>query len=169
MNEPFKFSVAAVPQTLLQVDGSTDASKTVLSDAERISAVRAVAIQHDRESNADPNFGGYHSPAFFVDYGKGSGWSARRVMHLAQLLETRIGGTLIPLGAAHSFNPATGIFESLDGLTLFDLTVAYKLRIKELGLSGARLEEFASTIHPYAEENEFYALPFEEKLKRFRS
>ena len=65
--------------------------KTVLSDAERISTARAVAIQHDSESNADPNFGGQHTSAFFQDYGHGV-LAGRRVISLAQLIDTRIGG-----------------------------------------------------------------------------
>jgi len=164
--QPFKFSAAAVPQAPVAIN---DKPRAVLTHAERIDAARAVAIQHDRESNADPNFGGQHTPSFFIDYGKGSRWLARHITHLAQMIDTKIAGKSIVLGQTDSFNPATGIFEALDGLSLFDLTVAYKIRVKELGLSEALLEEYAAQIHTRDEDAKFCGLPFAVRMELFRS
>jgi hypothetical protein len=168
----FKFNVGAVtPQTPVTVnDGETIAPRPVRSASERIEAARAICIAADRESNSPSQDWGQHLPSrFFQDFGHGSCWLARHIYFLATLIETRYAhGKLIPLGHAQSFDPSSGIFEALDGMSLFTLTAFYKLRIKELGISEVLLEEWAARIHTIVEDAEFYALPFEGRMATFK-
>jgi hypothetical protein len=166
----FKFSPAAVPQAEVVVE--VKPAPVLGSDDERIATARAVGIQHDRASNADPNFGGRHHPAFFLDpKGLGSAWLARHILFMAQLIDTPaslINGKY--LRDSNEFDPCTGIFESTSSpLSLFELTVVFKLRIRELGLSQVLIEEWASTIHTIADDKEFYAMGFEARMQLFKS
>jgi len=143
------------------------------SDADRIEAARSLAIQSVRQSAID-GFGSLagHSPAYVVAYfrewnGQPSCWLAGHIYFLARLIETQMAGKLLPIGGSESYDGATGIFDSLN-FTLTELTAAYRPRILELGLAEPLIEEWLTTVHPYAEEREFYALDFESRMKRFR-
>jgi hypothetical protein len=168
----FKFNPNAVePQAPVQVDGVVVTPKPRLSHSERITNARAVAIQHDRASNADPTYGGLHHPAFFIDSnGHGSPWLARHILFMAQLINTPAG--LIDgkyLRDSQSFDPNTGVFESASSpLSLVDLIAAFKLQIRELGLSQAMLEEWLATIHSREEDQAFYALDFAGRMDGFK-
>jgi hypothetical protein len=89
------------------------------SDAERIEVARAILIQRDRASNADLNYGGRHTPEFFIDpKGFGSAWLARHIVYLSQLLNTQLlGHTLNIFGLAEKYIPWTGVFEAADSRT----------------------------------------------------
>ena len=144
------------------------------SDAERIAAARAIAVAHCREANPVGGvFGQGFPPAFYQDFGFGSAWLARHISHRAQMIETRIAGQLLPLGESHKFNPRTGIFElatfGVKDFSLADVVTAYQARIRELGLSQVLLEQWSATIHTIADEKEFYALGFDERMEIFKS
>jgi hypothetical protein len=177
MSKEFKFNAAEVSlQAPVQVEGSEAKQFRVVeprSDADRIAAARALGIQHSRASNANSEWGGFYSPAFFVDVkGFGSGWLACRILFLAQVLNVPAG--LVGVGGKYlrdssTFDPATGIFESATNpISLSELTGAYKLRIQELGISQVLLEEWASTLHTWQQDKEFYALPFADRMETFR-
>jgi len=50
-----------------------------------------------------------------------------------------------------------------------ELRAAITARITELGLSEHLLWEYISETHTVAEDNAFYSLPFEDRIKRFRA
>lgn len=174
MSKEFKFNAAEVSlQAPVQVEGSEAKQFRVVeprSDTERITAARAIAVQHDRESNADPTWGGLHRPEFFQDYGHGSGWLARHILFMAQAINTPAG--LIHgqyLRDSSSYNPSTGVFETESSpLSLVDLTVAFKLQIHALGLSQVLIEEWAAQIQSLEEDRAFYAKDFAGRMATFR-
>jgi hypothetical protein len=169
MSTDFKFSAAVTPQVEVVVE--VKPAPVLGSDDERIATSRAIGLQNDRASNDDPTWGGLHSPGFFVDLkGLGSAWLARHILFMVQLLNTPEG--LINgkyLRDSDTFNPSTGIFESdHNPISLSDLIVAFKLRIRELGLSQPLLEEWSSTLHSIEEDKEFYALLFDARMQLFK-
>jgi hypothetical protein len=170
----FKFSSAAVPQAPVVVEGESILPKPILSDAERIEAARAVGIQSSRQA-AKSDYGRLAgcSPAYIDAYFRGwnghpSCWLAVHIYFLAGLIETRLSGKLLPIAGDESYDGAKGTFASLGGFSFDTLTTAYKRRITELGINEALLEEFAATIHPIAEDREFYALDFAGRMERFK-
>jgi hypothetical protein len=168
---------AVVPQTIVQVESKPARVVDPRSDAARIEAARATALINRRASQARAAAMGFDSgdmtDNLFKDHGFGSPFLARRILWMAQLINTPAG--LINgkyLRDSNSFNPITGTFESetygVTDISLFDLTVAFKLRIRELGLSQVLIEEHATTIHSIADDNAFRALTFDERLDRFK-
>jgi hypothetical protein len=178
-NNDFKFNTAeVVPQTPVEVTSglSTTAPAPVApqgSDASRIEAARAQLLRRERDSNSDPTFGGRHQPRFFQDFGFGSACLARHIVHQAQMIQTPLGGKLIPLGISHEYNPRSGRFEfetyGATDFSLADLTAAYRARISELGLSEVLLEEHSAKPSTWVDDNAFYALPFEQRMDIFRA
>jgi hypothetical protein len=165
----FKFDPAqVVPQAQVEVDSLPSIPSAPRSDAERITDARATCQQIHRTNNSVTNTYGLHlRPEFYKDSGHGSCWLAMHISHLAQLIQTRVAGQLVPIGQDHTFDPRNGIFDC-PGYTLFDLTVAYKQRINELGISEARLEEWAARLSSWQEDHAFYNLSFEEKMAKFK-
>jgi hypothetical protein len=159
MSEPFKFSGAATPQTPVAVE-----SKPVVlgSPEERISAARAKCLDINRQ-NAKSNPGMPQlSPEHFQDTGHGSAWLAKHLLFLATELQTTVEGRRIPLGASGTFSPKTGKFPDL-GFNLSDLSKALHARIQELGISMAKLEEWAATPHSLQANREYYSMTFDER------
>jgi hypothetical protein len=168
MSEPFHFSAAAMPQTEVTVD--VKPAPPAGSDDERIATARAVGISHDRAASKLPDNGFSHHSGFFVDRGFGSPWLARHLLFMVQTIDTPAGLVGKYLRDSSSFNPMTGIFESSQSpLRLEDLIAAFKLRVEELGISQAMLEEWSSTLHTIAEDKEFHNLPFEQRIERFKA
>jgi hypothetical protein len=163
----FKFDPAQVrPQVQVVVDSTPAVPTSPRSEAERIDNARAESIARHRANNSSSNqFCLDYDPSYYQDFGNGSYWLAKHISYFAQLIGTRINGTLVQ---SRTFNTRTGIFEG-PGYSLSDLTVAYKLRIKELGISEALLEEYNNKRCSWRESRDFYCLTFEEQMERFRS
>jgi hypothetical protein len=171
----FKFTAAAVPQTPVEVETHPVVPSPPRSDAERITEARAVAIQRSRESNAMTNLFGRHLPhSYYEDFGFGSAWFAHHIYFLASdILKTACEGTRLPLAESDRFDLRTGMFDGIrlasgETFSISDLMKLYSERIRELGISEARLEEWAARLSSWQEDHAFYNLSFEEKMAKFK-
>jgi hypothetical protein len=175
MSNEFKFSQAVTPQTPVTVESTPSRAIESRSDAERIEAARARAVEKLRQSaNSEFSSLAGRSPRYIDAYfqsgpaGYPSCWLAGHIYFLAQLIETQMAGKPLPIGGAESYVGATGTFASLGGFSFDALLKAYHARIAELGISQAMLEEWNVGPHDWQASNAFYALSFDERMATFR-
>ena len=83
---------------------------------------------------------------------------------MATELQTTVEGRRIPVGTSGTFSPKTGKFTGL-GFNLSDLSKALQGRVQELGISMAKLEEWAATPHSLQADREYYSMMFDETLR----
>lgn len=156
----FKFNPAEVSP----LSSVVAESKAVVlgSPEERIAAARAKGLQISRQ-NAKSNPGmPQPSPDYYIDGGHGSPWLANHLLFLATELQTTVEGRRIPVGTSGTFSPKTGKFTGL-GFNLSDLLKALQGRVQELGISMAKLEEWAGTPHSLQADREYYSMMFDER------
>ena len=157
----FKFDPSEIePQTSIVAE---EHPRPVGSPEERIAAARAKGLQISRQ-NAKANPGmPQPSPDYYIDGGHGSPWLAKHLLFLATELHTSIEGQRIPIGTSGTFSSKTGKFTGL-GFNLSDLLKALHQRVSELGISMAKLEEWAATPHSLQANREYYSMTFDERL-----
>lgn len=173
----FKFTAAVTPQADVVVDAASKSARpaTVMPNATRIEAARAIAIESSRRAlNPSSDFNPGYSPAYYQAYfqewaGKPSCWMACHIYFLAELIETRMAGKPLPIGGDESYDGATGTFASLGGFSFDALLEAYHARIAQLGISEVLLEEWNVQPRGWQESNAFYALSFDERMAKFKS
>jgi hypothetical protein len=169
----FKFSPAEVTaQTVVQVDAKPKQSRIVQSqtDAERIAAARARGIARLMAGDFLPQ-AMRPKPTYYVDFAgpQSSMYDCDHLLFLLYFLEDP-KFRAVWFHSEGRYNTLSGIFTqgefqiSIDGLKQ-----AVSERITELGLSHVLIEEWMATPKSWQEDQQLYALSFNERMTQFKA
>jgi hypothetical protein len=190
----FKFSPAATPQTQVEValgskfvdaPATRDAisrrknaepkqprvATTGVSDAERIASAKARHMARVKENNLPgAQYGFGYLPEYFKD-GCGVETSTYDFNHLMFILGFLHDPKFEYLSHNHrdgDYNSFTGVWTGgTSSVSIQELKQAVAERIAALGISEVILLEHLAEPHSWQEDQQFYALSFDEKMSRF--
>jgi hypothetical protein len=140
------------------------------TDADRLVSAKAQCIARSKANSADPNYGSHTHQSYWQDFA-GSETSAYRFDHLMFLLGFLKDPKWEHLSHNYrdgDYNRRTGIWTRGDQqISIRDLKDALAKRIAELGISEVLLFEYLAIPHSWTEDRVFYALSFDERMRKF--
>ena len=141
------------------------------TDADRLVSAKERCIARSKANSADPNYGFGHAPSYWQDFA-GSETSAYRFDHLMFLL----GFLKDPKWEHLSHNYRDGNYNSRTGvwtrgdvqIPIQDLKDALAKRIVKLMVSEVLIFEYLAVPHSWQEDQRFYGLSFDERMRKFQ-